>query len=182
MALHKLTPTKIAGLTKRGKYSDGAGLWLQVSSTGNKYWVFRWERNGGGGIRGTQRHMSFGPAHTISLTTARELARQAREKLLMGIDPLDERRQVRAEAARRFTFKEAADAYIKMHAPEWSAKTEREWQLSLETHAASILSMDVERSPLRTFSKSWTRSATNLGDTYQPLIGQRVKSSVSDGS
>ena len=119
--------------------------------------------------------MSFGPAHTISLTTARELARQAREKLLMGIDPLDERRQVRAEAARRFTFKEAADAYIKMHAPEWSAKTEREWQLSLETHAASILSMDVREITTPDVFKILDPLCDKSRDTYQPLIGQRVK-------
>ena len=36
---------------KRGYYADGGGLYLQVSATGSKSWVFRYRGRAGGRLR-----------------------------------------------------------------------------------------------------------------------------------
>jgi Arm DNA-binding domain len=75
---NRLTARGIAAKTKKGRYGDGGGLFLQVSKWGTKSWLFRYERNG------RERQMGLGPVHTVSLAQARELAREARLLVLQG--------------------------------------------------------------------------------------------------
>ena len=103
---------------KRGRYGDGGGLLLQVSGSGTKSWVFRYERDG------KERMMGLGSAKTLSLPEARERARQQRLLLLDGIDPLDARNRRRAAsdaaAASLVSFETAAR--------EWYAAKEGGWK------------------------------------------------------
>lgn len=112
-ALHRLSAVKVAKLTKPGRYGDGGGLWLQVSPSGAKSWLFRYMRHG------KAREMGLGPLHTIPLADARERATACRRQLLDGIDPLAAKRTARAEArmaeARGITFNDCADSYIAAH-------------------------------------------------------------------
>jgi hypothetical protein len=89
----KLTSGKVAALAAPGRYFDGNGLWLQVSSTGNKVWWFRYTR----GARAY--HMGLGPLSLLSLEEARERAKDARRMLLRGVDPLEARCTQRATVA-----------------------------------------------------------------------------------
>src|SRR5215210_5389323 len=102
-----LTAVAVARATKPGRYGDGHGLWLQVSRTGTKSWLFRYQRHG------QARQMGLGPVHTITLAEAREKARECRRRLLEGIDPIEERRserqQARAATARGMTFRQCAE-------------------------------------------------------------------------
>ncbi|MGZ8317065.1 MAG: Arm DNA-binding domain-containing protein [Telluria sp.] len=41
--VNKLSALKVANISKRGLYSDGNGLWLQVTASGSKSWVFRFD-------------------------------------------------------------------------------------------------------------------------------------------
>ncbi|MFN4040060.1 MAG: Arm DNA-binding domain-containing protein [Brevundimonas sp.] len=68
-----------------GMYADGGGLYLQVSRSGSKSWIFRYA------MEGREREMGLGPLHTVSLSEARELALEARKLKLRGIDPIDAR-------------------------------------------------------------------------------------------
>ena len=68
----KLNPLLVAKTTKPGYYSDGNGLYLQVSVTGSKSWIFRFT------ITGKQREMGLGAIHTISLSEARLKAKEQR--------------------------------------------------------------------------------------------------------
>ena len=52
--IEKLTHLGISKLKQRGYYGDGAGLWLQVSASGSKSWIFRYT------IAGRQREMGPG--------------------------------------------------------------------------------------------------------------------------
>ena len=54
-ATNKLTAIGIDKLKARGRFGDGGGLWLNVSPSGGKSWVFRWTRKGHG------REMGLGP-------------------------------------------------------------------------------------------------------------------------
>lgn len=51
--VNKLSALKVARLDKAGWYCDGDGLWLQVSPTGSKSWVFRFA------IAGKRHHMGL---------------------------------------------------------------------------------------------------------------------------
>ena len=78
----KLNQLMVAKTTKTGYYSDGNGLYLQISLTGSKSWIFRFT------IKGKQREMGLGALHTISLAEARLKAKEQRLMLVNGLDPL----------------------------------------------------------------------------------------------
>ena len=78
-----LTVRKIEAISQPGYICDGMGLWLQTSAYGTKSWVFRYT------INGRPREMGLGSYRAISLRLARELAREQREHLLRGDDPID---------------------------------------------------------------------------------------------
>ena len=63
---NKLSALAISKLKKRGVYADGQGLYLQVSESGTKAWLFRFMQNG------RARKMGLGPLHTVSLAEARD--------------------------------------------------------------------------------------------------------------
>lgn len=133
-ALHKLSARQVEAAKAPGYVGDGGGLWLQVSPTGTKSWVFRFTRNG------RAREMGLGALHTVSLARAREKAREARELLVDGLDPLEartaERRTADSNAARAVTFEAEAEAYIEAHRHGWkNAKHADQWTNTLETYA-----------------------------------------------
>jgi integrase len=132
---HKLSAVKVARVSKSGRYGDGEGLWLQVTSSGTKSWAFRYMQNG------RARQMGLGSADLLSLKEAREHARQARRLLKIdGVDPLEARRQARLnaelEAARALTFQDCAQRYIAAHEAGWRNPTHRaQWKATLATYA-----------------------------------------------
>src|SRR5712664_2161871 len=125
-----LNVKKVNKLSKPGRYGDGAGLYAQVTTTGRS-WVFRYE------LRGKERWMGLGPLCDFSLDEARERARNARQLLRDGLDPLDARKAERAaqalEAAKRIDFETAARDYFKGHEQKWSnAEHRRQFLSSLQ--------------------------------------------------
>jgi integrase len=133
----KLTAVAVSNKTKRGRYADGGGLYLQVSEWGTKAWIFRYM------IAGRARTMGLGDIHTFSLKEARDRARAARQLLADGIDPLLEKQKrkdaARIEAARSITFNDAAERYIKAHQAAWkNGKHAEQWRNTLATYAGSI--------------------------------------------
>ena len=82
--LNKLSKAAVARAEKPGYYSDGGGLYLQVSDTGTKSFVFRYT------INGRKREMGLGSAkETFALDGARVKARLAREDVAKGIDVIE---------------------------------------------------------------------------------------------
>jgi len=130
---NKLTALEVTKRKKPGRYSDGHGLWLQISSSGTKAWLFRYM------IDGRARHMGLGPLHTVSLAEARTRARQARQLILDGKDPIEVKYEARD--ARRspgaMVFKEAAQRFIEVHDPTWRSPRHRQQSL-LRDHASSL--------------------------------------------
>ena len=108
---NKLTALAIARLKTPGRYSDGHGLYLQVSETGTKSWLFRYKKRDERG-RDNNHWMGLGPLHTYSLQEARERARWARQLIGSQRDPLAEKRAAEAALAasqlRAITFRQAA--------------------------------------------------------------------------
>jgi integrase len=136
-----LNVKKVAKLKGEGRYKDGLmpGLYLQVSKTGTKSWLLRYELNGS-----PERWMGLGPAVAFTLSEARQRARIARQQLADGVDPLKQKRAQRAaEAAaalKTITFKEAAAAYLEAHQAKWrSAKHGHQWISSLQRFVYPII-------------------------------------------
>jgi integrase len=82
--------------------------------------------------------------HTVSLSEAREKARQCRLVLLEGKDPIQEKRARRAaaaaEAAKQITFERAAEKYINDHHAAWkNPKNKQQWENTLRTYAYPVI-------------------------------------------
>ena len=75
----KLSPLKISKINKRGYYSDGNGLYLKVTASASKSWIFRYT------VGGLKRDMGLGAVHTLSLSEARLKAKDQRLMFWMGM-------------------------------------------------------------------------------------------------
>lgn len=83
--IRKLSTLAVARTKAKGMYADGGGLYLQVSESGTKSWIFRFA------ARGKTRDMGLGSLHTIGLAEARRSPRSAascgsRRSTLLSID------------------------------------------------------------------------------------------------
>jgi len=131
----QFTTKRVAMFAKRpGRYHDGHGLILVVVNANNASWQLRYQRNG------RERWFGLGPLHAVTLKDARERARTARLQLLDGIDPIDARRAERAKAKLVMTFREAAEAYNRLHEQKWrNAKHRKQFLASLACYAYPVL-------------------------------------------
>ena len=169
--INKLTATKVAQISRPGRYCDGAGLYLQVtqSSSGriSKSWIFLFRRDG------RNREMGLGPIATFGLADAREKAKHCRQQLYDGIDPIDARHAAKAhaklEAAKAVTFRICAERYIAAHRASWrNEKHAKQWDATLETYAYPIIgdlpvqSVDVGL-VLEVLEPIWSKKAETAG-------------------
>ncbi|MEZ5885245.1 MAG: Arm DNA-binding domain-containing protein, partial [Paracoccaceae bacterium] len=84
-----------------------AGLYLQLTPKGGKSWILRTT------VGAKRTDIGLGGFPTVTLAQARDKAREARDKLERGIDPVAERKAAKARliAARNrgMTFADAID-------------------------------------------------------------------------
>ncbi len=137
-AWNKLSANFVRSVSKRGRYADGGGLYLQTARGGGKAWVFQFQRNG------ARRAMGLGAARSVPLALARELAAQCREQLARGLDPVDARKaaalEQRAARARLMTFKQCAEEYHAANLTRWSNEKHRtEWLSALRRFAFPVI-------------------------------------------
>ena len=149
------------------------GLWLQVSQFGTKAWIFRYTRHG------RRRHMGLGALHTVSLAEARERARQARQILLDGEDPLEidrkRRDEARTETAERILFKDAANRFLDLHETLWkNGKHREQWKSTLATYAYPTLGTR----PISAIDGALITEALAPIWTKKPETARRVKQRI----
>jgi integrase len=104
-----LTPAKVRQEKKPGRYADGNGLYLHVSETGARWWIWR------GTVHGNRCERGMGSARLLSLGEAREIARTWRRIARAGGDPALERDKGKRQS---LTFEDAARRV-------WSEQIER---------------------------------------------------------
>ena len=136
--VNKLTALAVQRKKKPGLYNDGGGLYLQISPNGTKSWIFRFKSNG------RTRYMGLGSFITVSLIDARKAALECRKLKQQGVDPIDNRKGLRAEAklsaAKAMTFDKCRDAYIDVQSHAWKNKKHHDqWTNSLTTHASPVI-------------------------------------------
>ena len=123
-----------------GYHRCGPGLYLQVSSSGTKSWIYRFKSP----LTKKQREMGLGSQSVIGLAEARELAREQKRLVTLGADPIEQRKLIQKskalEQARYVTFQEVAEACIEAKSHEWrNAKHAQQWSNSLKQYAYPVL-------------------------------------------
>ncbi|QQV79066.1 integrase arm-type DNA-binding domain-containing protein [Sphingomonas aliaeris] len=108
---------KAKGGEKPYKLADAGGLFLLVSTTGNRSWRMKYR------FAGKEKLLTFGIYPDVSLIQAREKREKAKAILRDGRDPAVEKKQ---EAAARTlgawnTFEACARAWHELNRPRWSA-------------------------------------------------------------
>jgi hypothetical protein len=111
-----------------------AGLGLQVTPTGARSWSLRTL------IAGKRREIGLGGFPTVQLAAARDKARQTREMISQGIDPVLAKQTaasaLRAAQARAVTFQTIAEQYIEAHEAGWgNPKHAAQWASTLKQYA-----------------------------------------------
>jgi len=136
--INKLTALKVKNIKEQGWFPDGRGLYLQVSNTGSKSWVYRYQTGG------KERRCGLGSYLDVSLEDARRAAERCRQLRLEKIDPIEHKRKLEAERqlekVRGVTFEECATAFIDSHKQGWkNPKHEMYWRNTLKTYACPII-------------------------------------------
>ena len=173
-----LSQRMVDRVTKPGRYRDRngmPGLLLQVSASGAKSYLLRYV------LRGTERMLGLGGANVFTLKEARERARAARQLLTDGIDPLEAKRSkeaaVKAAAAKRLTFEEAATKYAAQHDKRWNNANHRgQFLSSLRAYVFPIISdLDVSAVDtalvLKCIEPIWTTKTTTADRVRNRIEG-----------
>ena len=163
----RLTALKVDKAKRAGMYADGGGLYLRVTHSGTKNWVFRFMLNG------RPRWMGVGPVHTIGLAEARNRAAGFRLQRHDGVDPIEKRRaerlEARLDAAKAMSFKECAVMYIAGHRAGWrNPKHAAQWQATLAMYAEPVIGgLSVQRIDtalvLKVLEPIWTTKPETAG-------------------
>jgi integrase len=143
----KMSAAAVGKIKEPGYHRDNGdggarGLYLQVTNAKggglSKSWIYRYVSP----VTGRPRWMGLGPADVIGLAKARELARSAREAVVLGGDPIEARREreaaQRVANARALTFGKCAADYISQHKAGWkNPKHIAQWKATFEGEEAA---------------------------------------------
>ena len=136
----ELTALEVGRLKTPGTHAVGgvAGLLLQVTSSGARSWILRTKV----GLK--RREIGLGAFPDVTLAQAREKARETRQSIIEGRDPIAERAAARSAliAARGLetTFDEAARKFIASKSSEWrNPKHAAQWQATLQKYASPFI-------------------------------------------
>ena len=118
--LQKLSDLKAKSRLKPGRHSDGGGLYLNVTQSGSKSWLFMWVSGG------KRREMGLGPYPGVTLQSARNKAADCRAIVAEGGDPIAQRAR-EAEP----TFGDCANAFLASMETSWrNEKHRRQWRMT----------------------------------------------------
>lgn len=174
----------VSKLTGAGLHFVGgvSGLALQVTPAGARSWTLR------ASIAGRRRDMGLGGYPEVPLAKAREKARESRELIRQGVDPIERQRAaqsaLRAAVASALTFMEVAKAYVTTHEPGWkNVKHAQQWRNTLEAYAypvmGDLLVRDVAKehvlAALRPIWAEKTETATRLRGRIELVLSYAMQ-------
>ena len=125
----ELSALEVSNLTKPGVHAVGsvAGLCLQVSESGAKSWILRTM------VGEKRKEIGLGGYPDVSLAQARGKAREIKEQIRKGIDPVAERKAKRSE----LIAQQALLVNFKMVAAEYITKKSKEFKTDKQTQKLS---------------------------------------------
>jgi integrase len=114
------------------------GLYLQIAPSGGKTWLLRCT------IGGQRKERGLGGYPAVTLSQARDTAREARAMIERGVDPAAERKAARERLvqamARGLTFAAAVDRYCATKLDGFrSDKHRAQWRQTLTTYALPFI-------------------------------------------
>ena len=152
------------------------GLYLQVADPARS-WILR------ATVGSKRRDIGLGGFPAVTLAQAREKARQARESIEQGHDPVLLRQRaastLRAAQASAITFSDATRLFLDAKSDEWRSPIHRrQWVNTLETYAApnigTMLVSDVRQehvlSILQPIWRTKTETASRLRGRIEQII------------
>lgn len=175
----ELSALHVKRLDKPGLHSVGVvpGLHLQITESGARSWILR------ATVGGKRRDIGLGGYPGVTLAQARERAREAREHIRQGIDPVEHRKQLqdalRASRASRMTFDDAAVKCIASKRHEFrNPKHTAQWTATLNAYASPVVGSmpvaDIELSHIvRILEPIWTtktETATRLRGRIETVL------------
>ncbi len=101
--------------------AEQVGFGLRVTKTGIRSYFFEYSLPGWR----SPRRMTIGRATDLTLDKARVKARDLRERVMVGIDPLEERAEERAQP----TVRDLAERFMREHASLKAASTRRNYKM-----------------------------------------------------
>jgi integrase len=142
----ELSALVVSRLKKPGMHAVGLvpGLHLQVTDSGARSWILRIKM-------GDKRpEIGLGGYPAVTLADARQKAREYRDHIRSGRDPVAERRAANsardAANAAALTFKQCAEKYIEAHEAGWrNAKHAAQWRNTLEQYAYPVVGETIVR-------------------------------------
>jgi integrase len=180
----ELSPLEVKRLTHPGKghnvtFAVGGvkGLLLQITPAGGRTWILRTL------VGEKRREIGLGGYPDTTLAQARERARAAKDMILAGIDPVEDRKAKRAALAaarnRGLTFKDAVDRYLAAKLEAFrNEKHRQQWQNTLSTYAlpklgAMLVSDIAVQDVLRVLEPIWkakTETASRLRGRMEAVL------------
>ena len=164
-----LTAAKVRQEKRPGRYADGNGLYLHVSETGARWWLWRGTIDG----QPKRREIGMGSARLVSLAEARATARTWRRIARAGGDPVAERDKGKRQS---LTFEEAARrVWAEQIEPNAkNAKHCQQWINTLRNYAFPLIgSLPVhairQSDILRVLSPIWTEKPETARRVRQRL-------------
>lgn len=139
LAKKVLTAQEVKNLKRVGAHAVGAvsGLYLRIDEQNRKSWFLRVL------IGNRRRSMGLGSYPTVTLADAVLKAREARELIDEGVDPIERRKELKS-GLNTLSFSDALNRYIQAKGVEWkNAKHLQQWTNSFLNDAKQLLDLPV---------------------------------------
>ncbi|KDE41365.1 putative P4-family integrase [Nitrincola lacisaponensis] len=158
---------------------------MQISPTGSKSWVLRTK------VGERRRDFGLGGYPDVSLAQARDRAREYKDKILNGIDPVAERQANRSklisDKAKSVTFEELAQGYIKKQSAEYKTAKQAQKLIShLETyvfpHIGKMAAADIQMphivAMLEPIWETKTETATRVRQHVEKILSIAIANKI----
>jgi integrase len=191
----KLSDVEVKQAKAAGLLNDGGGLYLKVTKTGSRSWLFRYR------FGAARRDMGLGKYPGTSLKEARDKAAEARKQVEDGIDPIEASRTKKAETktaakakadVKAESFRRVAeDCHAVLRKKEkWrNEKHAAQWLTSLaryvfpiigDMHIADITREDILR-VLRPIWEDKTETASRVHGRIEAVISYAADEELREG-
>lgn len=179
----RLVPTQVKNAKpadKQYKLTDGGGMYLLVRPDGAKYWRYDYR------FQGRRKTLALGVFPEVTLAAARQSRNEARDLLVRGQDPAEERRAQKSAPDGSDSFEAVAR--------EWFARQEHGWASNHSTKIIRRLERDIFpwigdrrigdiRAPevLRTLRRIEQRGAIETAHRAKQNCGQVFRYAIATG-
>ncbi|MCE8556356.1 integrase arm-type DNA-binding domain-containing protein [Ruegeria pomeroyi] len=154
-----------------------SGLLLQITPNGGRTWLLRVT------VGNKRREIGLGGFPDVTLAMARDRAREAKDEIRRGIDPVEQRKAARAalvsEQRRGLTFAEATERCLASKLDAFgNPKHRQQWENTLQTYAmpqlGKMLVQNIEvQDVLRVLEPIWqskTETASRLRGRIEAVL------------